>query len=103
MGDTHRDPIDHSRTHHQHAGESMIDVYFWPGLFLIAVSVVALVGCLAAAATQHPEWLLATGLTAVLSAIVGAAWVVVERHRVRRIEARWVAEHPVKQSHRPAA
>ena len=34
MGDTHHDPTDHSRTHHQHAGESMIDVYFWPGLFL---------------------------------------------------------------------
>ena len=96
MGDTHYDPVDHSRTHHQHAGESMIDVYFWPGLFLIAVSVVAFVGCLAAAATRHSEWLLATGLTAVLAAVGGAAWVVVERHRVRRIEARWMAEHPGK-------
>src|SRR6201997_1965800 len=62
MGDTYSDPTDHSRTHHQHAGESMIDVYFFPGLFLIAVSVVAFVGCLAAAATNHSEWLLATGL-----------------------------------------
>ena len=37
MGDTHHDPVDHSRTHNQHAGESMIDVYFWPGFFLLAM------------------------------------------------------------------
>jgi len=96
MGDTHYDPTDHSRTHHQHAGESMIDVYFMPGLFLIAVSVLALVGCLAAAATKHSEWLLATGLTAALAASTGAVWLIVERHRVRRAEARWLEQHPVK-------
>ena len=50
MGDTHHDPTDHSRTYQPHAGESMIDVYFWPGFFLIAVGVVALVGCVAALA-----------------------------------------------------
>ena len=103
MGDTHHDPTDHSRTHHQHAGESMIDVYFWPGLFLIAVGIVALVGCLAAAATRHTEWLWATGLTAVISAGAGAIWLVVERHRVRRVEAKWLADHPGKASRRPAA
>jgi hypothetical protein len=103
MGDTHHDPTDHSRTHHQHAGESMIDVYFMPGLILIAVSIVALVGCLAAAATHHSEWLLATGLTAGLSAVAGAAWLIVERHRVRRAEAEWLAAHPAERSRRPAA
>lgn len=102
MGYTHHDPVDHSRTHHQHAGESMIDVYFMPGLILIAVSVVALVACLAAAATHHSEWLLPTGLTAALSAVAGAAWVVIERHRVRRVEAEWLERHPAKRSDRPA-
>jgi len=43
MGDTHHDPIDHFRTTHLHAGESMIDVYHWPGLFPVAVEVIALI------------------------------------------------------------
>lgn len=103
MGDTHSDPIDHSRTHNQHAGESMIDVYFWPGLFLIAVGVVALVGCIAALAYHHPELLVWAGVTALLTLGGGVSWLIVERHRVRRIEAQWVAQHPVKQSPRPAA
>ena len=103
MGDTHYDPIDHSRTHHQHAGESMIDVYFWPGLFLIAVGVVALAGCVAALAYHHTELLLWAGLTAALTASGGVSWLIVERHRLRRVEARWLAEHPAKQSHHRAA
>jgi len=43
MGDTHHDPIDHFRTTHPHAGESMIDVHHWPGPFPIAVGVIALI------------------------------------------------------------
>jgi hypothetical protein len=101
MGDTHHDPTDHSRTHCQHAGESMIDVYFWPGLFLIAVAVVAVVGCVAALAYHHTELLLWAGMTAALTAGGGISWLVVERHRVRRIEARWLAEHHVSTSPRP--
>jgi hypothetical protein len=41
MGDTHHDPIDHFRTTHLHAGESMIDVYHWPGLFPVVVGVIS--------------------------------------------------------------
>jgi hypothetical protein len=103
MGDTHHDPVDHSRTHNQHAGESMIDVYFWPGFFLLAMGLVALVGCLAAAAYKHHEWLLTTGVIALASVAAGSAWIAVERRRVRRIEARWMAVHPAGHSHRPAA
>jgi len=103
MGDTHHDPVDHSRTHHQHAGESLIDVYFWPGFFLLAVGLVALVGCVAAAAYKHHEWLLTTGVVALASVAAGSAWIAVEHHRVRRIEARWRADHPAGHSHRHAA
>ena len=42
MGDTQHDPIDDFRTTRLHAGESMIDVYHWPGLFPVAVGVIAL-------------------------------------------------------------
>ena len=102
MGDTHHDPTDHSRTHFQHAGESMIDVYFWPGLFLIAVGVVALVGCVAALAYHHPELLVWAGLTAVLTFAGGVSWLAVEHRRIRRVEARWRTEHPADQRHRHA-
>jgi hypothetical protein len=98
MGDTHIDPTDHSRTHIQHAGESMIDVYFWPGLFLIAVGVVAIVGFIAALAYHQSDLLVWAGVTALLTFGGGISWLAVERRRVRRIEARWAAEH----HHRPA-
>lgn len=103
MGDTHSDPTDHSRTHHQHAGESMIDVYFLPGLFLIAVGVVAVVGCIAALAYHHTELLVWAGVTAALTVSGGVSWLVVERHRIRRVEAMWRAEQRGRKSPRPAA
>ena len=103
MGDTHHDPTDHSRTYQPHAGESMIDVYFWPGFFLIAVGVVAVVAFVAALAYQRPELLVWAGLTAVLTVSGGVSWLGVERRRVRRIEARWLAEHPTGPLHRHAA
>jgi uncharacterized membrane protein YcjF (UPF0283 family) len=93
MGDTHRDPTDHFRTTQQHAGESMIDVYCWPGLFLISVGVMALIGCVAAAAYQHHEWILTAGVIALVAMLVGASWIAVEHRRVLRIENRWWAEH----------
>jgi len=103
MGDTHHDPTDHSRTYQQHAGESMIDVYFWPGLFLIAAGVLAVVAFVAALAYKHPELLVWAGLTAALTVAGGLSWLTVERRRVRRIEARWLAEHPAPPTHRHAA
>ena len=103
MGDTHSDPTDHARTHHQHAGESMIDVYFLPGLFLIAVGVVAVVGCIAALAYHHTELLVWAAVTAALTVSGGVSWLVVERHRIRRVEARWRAEQRSRKSPRPAA
>jgi hypothetical protein len=93
MGDTHRDPTDHFRTTQQHAGESMIDVYCWPGLFLISVGVMALIGCVAAAGYEHHEWILTAGVTALVAMLVGASWIAVEHRRVLRIENRWWAEH----------
>lgn len=89
-----KDPTDHFRTTHQHAGEHFIDVYCWPGLSSIALGVISLIGCLAAAAYQHHEWVLTTGIVGVLAVAGGIAWLVVEHHRVLRIEHNWRAEHP---------
>ncbi|WP_304112128.1 protein UsfY [Mycolicibacterium bacteremicum] len=98
-----RDPVDHTRTTRTHAGESMKDNIIMPALIVIGVSLVLFVGCLAAFATRHHD----VGLTlAALSAagfVVGALWMAVEHHRVRRLEERWYAAHPEVVRQRPAS
>ena len=103
MGDTHRDPVDHVRTHHQRAGESMIDTYFWPGFLMLAVGIIALIGCVASAAYQRLDLLAGIGLVALVAVVAGSLLITLEHRRVRRIEARWIAEHPGGRSHHAAA
>lgn len=103
MGDTHHDPVDHCRTTHPHAGESMIDVYCWPGLLSIALGVISLVGCVAAAAYNHHEWILTTGVVGAMAIAGGSAWLILEHRRVMRIESRWHQEHPDQRLHTRAA
>jgi uncharacterized membrane protein YcjF (UPF0283 family) len=98
MGDTHDDPTDHSRTTQPHAGITVKDNFFWPGLILLAVAMLSLISTAAAAAYRHYEWLSATLLIALLAAVAGALWIVMEYRRVTRIEARWDAAHPDRRS-----
>ncbi|HEX5255803.1 MAG TPA: hypothetical protein VFW69_18375 [Mycobacterium sp.] len=57
------------------------------GLILLALSVLAVVGCLAAAAYGHTGWAIAMGGSAVAGGTAGMAWLLVESRRVRRLEA----------------
>jgi hypothetical protein len=93
MGDTHDDPTDHSRTMQPHAGIVMKDNFFWPGLVLLAVSTFGLIGTATAAAYRHFEWVSSAMLIAILGAVAGALWFVIENRRVTRIEAQWDAAH----------
>jgi|SRR6516165_7125388 hypothetical protein len=93
MGDTH-DPTDHFRTTHPHAGQSIIDVYCWPGLLSIALGVMSLIACVAAAAYRHNEFVMTTGVVGFMAIAGGVAWLVLEHHRVLRIEKQWIAAHP---------
>ena len=103
MGDTHRDPTDHSRTTQPRAGIAMKDNFFWPGFILLAVAVFGLISTVTAAAYGHYEWLATTVLVAVLGAVAGALWLVVELRRVTRIEEQWYAAHPDSRPVRRAA
>jgi hypothetical protein len=94
MGDTHQDPTDHSRTMQPHAGIVMKDNFFWPGLILLVVAMFGLISTAAAAAYRQYDWLFTTVLVAVLGAVAGALWLVLENRRVARIEAQWDAAHP---------
>jgi uncharacterized membrane protein len=94
MGDTHDDPTDHARTTQPHAGIAMKDNFFWPGLILLVVAMLGLISTAAVAAYRHYEWLCTTFLVALLGAVAGALWLLMEHRRVTRIEVQWYAEHP---------
>jgi hypothetical protein len=100
MSKAHRDPVDHFRTTHQHAGESFIDGYCWPGFLSIALGVISLVGCIASVAYNEREYTLMTGVVAVLAIVFGVLWIVLEQRRVRHMDSRWVAEHSDRHSER---
>jgi hypothetical protein len=102
MGDTHHDPLDHAHTTHGRYGITMKDNFYWPGLLLLALGVLGMIGTVAAAAYGHHEFIAITGLVAACATLAGAAWMVFERRRVRRIEERWYAAHPDRQPHQPA-
>lgn len=94
MGDTFHDPLDHLRTTRSHAGESMIDMLYWPGYLLMATGVIAVVGCLAAFGTGHDGQGMIVGVVAIVAMMFGLLWLMVEHRRVRKVEDQWHAEHP---------
>lgn len=98
MVKTHRDPTDHFRTTHPHAGEQFIDSYCWPGILSLFLGALSLVACVAAAAYQRHDWLLTTGVVGVLAIVGGIAWLVLEHRRVLDLEKRWLAEHAALRS-----
>jgi hypothetical protein len=93
MGDTHDDPTDHSRTTQPRVGIVMKDNFFWPGLILLVIATLGLISTAAEAAYRHYEWLCTSVLIAILGAVAGGLWLVVELRRVTRIDAQWDAAH----------
>jgi sugar lactone lactonase YvrE len=102
MKGAHHDPVDHSRTTQPHAGESMIDTLWFPGLVLIFLGILGLAGIVAAAAYGHTEWVLPMALVSGAVVTAGGGLIALEHRRVNRIERRWQAEHPESDSHRHA-
>jgi uncharacterized membrane protein YcjF (UPF0283 family) len=99
MKGAHHDPVDHSRTTQPHAGESMIDTLWFPGLLLIAIGIVGLAGIVAAAAYGHSEWVLVLALVSGAVVTAGAGLIALEHRRVNRIERGWLAKHPEVDPH----
>lgn len=94
MGDTYRDPVDHLRTTRPLAGESLIDVWHWPGYLMVVAGVIGGVGSLAAFGTGHHAEGMTAGVAAIVVAVIGLAWLAIEHRRIRRVANRWYAEHP---------
>ena len=83
------DPVDHFRTHHQRAGQSMVDTYSWPGFLLLATGIVGLIAGIAAAAYQRHDLLTTMAPLAFVTLVAGSAWIAVENRRPQRIELLW--------------
>ncbi len=99
MKGAHHDPVDHARTTQPHAGESFIDTLWLPGLILIGLGIIAIASFVAATAYNHDEWQLVLGLVAGALVTAGAVLIALEHHRVKRVEQRWLAEHPYSRPH----
>ncbi|TGD84380.1 LapA family protein [Mycolicibacterium sp. CH28] len=94
MKGAYRDPVDHARTTQPHAGESFIDTLWLPGLLLIALGVVGFAGTVAALAYNRHGLLIVLAAVVAGLLIVGGLAIMVEHHRVQRVERQWLSEHP---------
>lgn len=81
----------------------MINVRSWAGYVLVLAGVIGVFGCLVAFGTGHSYRREVMGAIAVVAATSGLMWVVIEHRRVRRLELRWLAEHPDVPRQRPAS
>lgn len=93
MKGAHHDPADHSRTYQPHAGESMIDTLWFPGLVLIALGVIGLAAIVAAAAYGQGHLVLPLALVTGAAVTAGGSLIALEHRRVLRIERLWRREH----------
>lgn len=99
MKGAHHDPVDHSRTTQPHAGESFIDTWWLPGLGLIALGIVTIAGFVFATAYHRADLELPLGLIAGALVTAGALVITFEHLRVKRVEQRWLADHPERRLH----
>ena len=94
MKGAHRDPVDHARTTQPHAGESFIDTLWLPGLILIGIGTVLIAATAAATAYGERDVSIVLGLIAGALVTAGALLITLEHQRVKRVERKWLAEHP---------
>jgi hypothetical protein len=97
------DPVDHSRTFRQHAGETVTHPPHAPGVYGVVAAATALVLGLCAFATGHP---VAGCVAAVPAAVLGAAsaaWLLHSHRKVRIAEVRWHEEHCEEPAPPPAS
>jgi hypothetical protein len=81
----------------------MTDTNNVPALIVIGVALVCFVGSLAAFATRHHDTGLVFASIAAAGFVIGTVWLAIEHRRVRGIEERWYAEHPLAHRQRPSS
>lgn len=93
MGDTSRDPIDHSRTSRPRVGQTLKNPAKIPGLFFIAAGLVAFAICLADLALGQTTVAIAAGVTALVATMIGGVWLAREARRARALEGQQNFDH----------
>jgi hypothetical protein len=88
------DHTDHCRTTQPHAGQWFKNGRGLPGVFGIALGVLAVVSSDAGAAYRSPAWTIAMGIAAVAPLSAGAGWVLLEGRRIGRVDVQWMVAHP---------
>lgn len=96
-------PVDVERTTRAHAGQTMKDGHNVPGLVGMAFGVISLVVGLFLLATGQESRGLVAVTVAVVSAIIGVAWLIHTHRQVRRAELDWYAEHSDEPAPPPAS
>lgn len=77
-------PIDEARTTQPRAGMVFKDRREAPGLAMLLMATLALVGFVSAVAMHHAGWSVAFGISVVALAIGGVSWIFVGRNRSAR-------------------
>jgi len=94
MGNTGRDPVDHSRTTRKWSGETMKNTATTPGLILGAIAVVAFVIGLFMFATSHTTRGVVAEVVAVVAGAAAVVWILTQHRRVIRAEVALKDQHP---------
>ena len=94
MPDTSRDPVDHSRTTRQHAGETMKAGVNAPGLIAVGLGVLSTVIALFSFANGSRT----TGIVGIVAAVLliggGLAWLARAHRKVQLQQLEWHRDHP---------
>ncbi|BCO88986.1 UsfY protein [Mycobacterium paraintracellulare] len=103
VGDRADDPVDHVRTTRKHAGQNWKNTAAMPGLIAVGLGAAALCVTLFAVAAGHAAAGAAAAAITLLLFGSGLGWLGRESRRVRRIEARYLQEHPEADAQPPAS
>lgn len=94
MPDNSEDPVDHSRTYRQHAGEAMKAGVNTPGIVAVGLGVLALVIGLFSFANSSPTAGVVSVVIAALLMGGGLGWLALTHRKVAQQQRDWVREHP---------
>lgn len=86
-------PIDEARTTQPRAGMVFKDRREAPGLAMLVMAVLALVGLVSAATQHHTGWAVGFGILLLVLFVAGVSWIFVGRNRAARSTARSTAHH----------
>jgi cobalamin synthase len=80
-------PFDEARTTRPRAGMVFKDRREAPGLAMLVMAVLALVGLVSAATQHHTGWAVGFGILVLVLAVAGVSWILVGRNRAARTTA----------------